>query len=357
MISFNQDYSDIKKQLGYVEENISSCQNVEEYMILLRDYLSLSYIYSLCTGEGDNNFINEEIKEFVSKGNPMYDRKASNMIHKAKKNFYQSYLHHKEFHHDILEASYYDMMDILSDFSKSSFYREIKGKNFSPFKEKPEEILVAFFQEEDVVLQDIFSDLQKQNHLYACNQLYPGRACCVQSYSASDFFLFFRENLGMIDQLSSIVHEIGHIRDYIDIKQRGELLFYDDQSLYTETLSVGYEQRFLQFLIENDIHKEEAISELYHFYKDYATYFSSFLNLFGKECGYDKNSDELYEDLSYSYGVLIGNSIMTSEDQKNQFLSFRQELFDSEKLMAIGLTPEVVSKNMVKTMKQYLKVM
>lgn len=388
MITLNDNYDDIRKQIDYIRTNLWRCKTKKEAMAYMESYNTLVMFYFLCTGI---NLLDKKIKK-----NKYMSEMVAEQSNAQYYKFHQNFLDHKLFHKEMITSSFFDMVDFLEEFEEGEEYLKL-FQSYHPYsidKKEQYEILTSFFQEEDIVLKDIFDSLKKQGHFYYLPPDYSineGNPLTLFNPAQNISNLFFSKPIHSIEDLQGLVHELGHVRDLIDIKTRistkAQQMYTMNKSIYTETLSTEYEQRFLSFLIENNIHKEEAIRAYYHHFNDYLSVmdntllltllpdqyhllavegrlsFNEVLMLVEGNEDICYNSTNLEEEdfpefsdcLDYSYGLLLSPILMNDKEVRDQFLNIRHDYFDERKLQAIGITPERAKKDTMKMLTKYLK--
>ena len=63
---------------------------------------------------------------------------------------------------------------------------------------------------------------------------------------------------------------------------------------------------------------------------------------------------EFDNSFNYAYGIMVANGVMHDEEIFNKFLNIRNGMFDKDKLVRTGITPEVVGKKLVKNMEWFI---
>ena len=155
-------------------------------------------------------------------------------------------------------------------------------------------------------------------------------------------------------QQEDFVHELGHVKCDMEIHKKNShrALEYTYRSLYQEVMPYYYEQKFLEFLVFNNICKQEALDVLFdNLDKCHDDVKKSKRLLNKKALPYKK----LFSTLSYSYGFLIANSLVFSPDMKRQFESIQYDDFSADTFFRIGFTPERLQNDLKKYTKQYFK--
>lgn len=381
MIKLNTNYQQLLRQIHHVEEKMLLCQSFEEARYYWDTYDSLITSYQLCTGKSfSSSSIMENMSLFQSES-PFFQK------------YHNNYLENKKFHHNMFSTSFFEMDDILDDYFESSEYLNLSEKEFVPLdssREEEKSILEAFLKETDMTLFDIYQDMQQKGHIYGLttSNILGNRPFTIFNSIENGCSIFLPNSCNSISFLEGLVHELGHAKDFLDVSSKVSKKAqynYFDKSIYPEVLSTKYEQEFLQFLIDNNIHKEEAQYELAAYFNTYLSFLDSALiyTILPDEYHFEaikkKVSDmEIYsftnnyldtaslegelsplndftESIEYSYGILLANSIMDSKGQEERFLINHHDYFDKNDLLENGLSSEVVAHNITTKVKTYLK--
>jgi len=384
MIELNRDYSGLIEQLEYIKNHILDCKTPNESAVYKSTYNSLLLAYFECTGK---KYSDRKINQ-----NQYVSREGSKREKELLRKFHENYLQNKEFHRDFFVSATYDILDLTDEYLESDEYLKLYESYHPWLKEKRNDdldILNQFLKERDIVLKEIFEDMQKQKQIYyyPSNGLNSGRPAAILNPVENKTSIFIPYSKNNISFLSGIIHELGHVRDFYNIKTRVSKKaqqMYGLKSIYIEVLSTAYQLDFLEFLINNDIKKQEAQMNLVSCYNEY-------LSFLDDACCYTCLPDQYhmdavkqvlsekdivriinpsydqYESLSdrklnnfgecmyYSYGLLIANTISANKEICDQFLNIRHDSFDEKTLTATGITQEVAREYTLIKMNQNLK--
>ncbi len=383
MIKLNTNYQQLLNQIHHVEEKMLLCKSFEEARYYRDTYDSLIASYQVCTGK---RFISSLLMENMS----LFQSESPFF-----KEYHSNYLENKEFHHKMFSASFFEMDDILDDYFESGEYLNLSEKEFVPldsFKGEGKNILEAFLKETDMTLFNIYQDMQQNGDIYGITTSnilgFEERPFTIFNSVENCCSIFLPNPCDSISFLEGLVHELGHVKDLLDVdlKVSKEAQYnYFDKSIYPEVLSTKYEQEFLQFLIDNNIHKEEAQYELAAYFSIYLSFLDSALiyTLLPDEYHFEvikgKFGDrEIYsfinnyldiasleeelpplnsfmKSIEYSYGILLANGIMDSKEQEEKFLIHHHDYFDRNDLLDNGLSAEMVAHTITSKIKTYLK--
>ena len=186
--------------------------------------------------------------------------------------------------------------------------------------------------------------------------------------------------------MASLIHEMGHVHDYLDVTStfsNNGIVDYSVNSIFVETLSCYYNQLFLEYLLKNGIREEEVIFSFKEFFTSLFSYLESGLlltllseNEYRKVCDGNVMKEVVVKSLlekkiieegeysfsslssmmsgidenRYSYGILISNMIINGEISLDDFMSIRGKDFNKESLESIGFSASKATKSLVRTM-------
>lgn len=372
----NTDYSDLKRQIIELAEGLKHSPDKDDFYRKYMIFIALNYVYSL--KRRSNVFLSGENEEF---GINCYDESCL----KAKSDF----LKNKLYHRDVLAASFDGGSDMMVRIALSKYFRSLGRKHFPRIKDgERREILETFFKESFPEGRDILEELLEEGHLYRFDSIaamgVPAFTIFNTDENIGNVFLYNKPR--SVATLASLIHEMGHVHDYLEATStfsKNEMLDYSVNSIFVETLSCYYNQLFLEYLLKNGIREEEALFSFKEFFTSLFSYLESGLLLtlissdeYRKVCDdtvmkeavvkslLDKKVIEegefSFSSLSsimsgidenrYSYGILISNMIINGEISLDDFMSIRGKDFNKESLEGIGFDASKARKSLVKTM-------
>lgn len=372
----NIDYSDLKRQIIELAESLKHTPDKDDFYRKYMTFGALNYVYSL--RKRSNVFLSEEIEEF---GIKCYDEGCL----KAKDDFLSNKLYHRE----VLGKSFDENSEVMVEIALSKYFRSLRRKHFSRIKDGERcEILESFFKDSFPEGRDILEKLLEDGHLYRFDSIaamgVPAFTIFNTEEKLANVFLYNKPR--SVATLASLIHEMGHVHDYLDVTStfsNTEIIDYSVNSIFVETLSCYYNQLFLEYLLKNGIREEETIFSFKEFFTSLFSYLESGLlltllseNEYRKVCDgnvlkevvvkslLDKKVIEegeySFSSLSsmmsgidenrYSYGILISNMIINGEISLNDFMSIRGKKFNKENLEGIGFDADKAKKSLIKTM-------
>lgn len=263
----------VRKELEQLKNEIYHQNNLSSKYGIVSTLYSLNY---MC-----NNLLEESGIDF----NSFYRNKSYIEQYRIKENkisnkFMENFINNKDIHSLLCENLY--------PYDKELYYTDLDvydSKNFKEYNENEiYEILVDFFSKnKDKIGLETFKRLIADKKIYK------------KEFDTSEFsgVTFFNTNTGSshvlvdysiddIGMMISLVHEIGHVVDYDQIKiyhNKKLLDYYFSKSIFNETVSGFYEKKFMDFLIEENIAFSLSSSYLQSFYLDMFKEIS-YINLF-----------------------------------------------------------------------------
>ena len=375
MIHLNTDYQVLKKEMLSLQDEIYHQISSTTYFSYVQQYRTFLFLLSLC----DTDFSTQKIPRNIT---IMGEEKSNQLLKKYHKNF----LENKSFHLSMLFSFYFDMQDMLADFYESSYYQHLISNYYPLINTKAGEdvdLLVQFFNEEDVELRDIFLDLLKKDRFYQLSPDIDEMGITLFSTLKNTCHVFIRLRKPTVDYLGTFAHELGHVNDFFDCQRRLSPQQQDTYCLkspYIEVLSTMYQQKFYDFLLGNDIRKDEALLATMDYFYNYmrcvedAILFSllpdqfhydalnkpymksDFFRLIDQKPSFSKEDyvPSFYSSLCYSYGMILANHMIENKKLQNQFSDCRAGYFDAQKLVGIGITPDTTNQKILKHFRQYI---
>lgn len=330
MITLNEDYSDFERQAKNLAEKLMSGVNsleVFDYVLTFDEFLSYS------ENKIEDVTQNEVLDSFFWEVSSRYSANFET-------NFKENLLYHQPFL-NTLDGTIKDLIRYVE--RKFRYLRYDEYLDFSGNKDL--QLLNAFFREEEPILKDIFDDMQKHKRIYYEKE--ESDPFCIYNYYEDIPSIFLhprRKYTRTLEDLSDLVHELGHVKTGMEINEQDpeKALRHGGESLYQEVMSYYYEYKFLEFLIGNDIQTAEAkdvIAENLYALK------GSFHNckVFRKK---HINYDNLFENIQYCYGPVLAYYLVDHPNLLESFSKIQYDPFHHEQLENIGFTPQVASSIM-----------
>ena len=310
----------IEKELENIIDKINNCNEIDDAIILIASYELLQEIYK--------SYTNQEYNEKELNYDESLFDKATNIYNSIYKKRDINYIKNKKYFLDfssltlsiILDDIYYLEQPVYEKLDEDNIYKIIS--DYYKYKNDTEGL-------------EIFNSLIKNrrihNYNYNDDSVF---ASTIYNYSElKPHVLLFNNNMTTI-VLPSLIHEIEHIKDFDNLIENKSLLDsinYQLISIYPEVLALKKELDFIEYLYDNNIHKEEAKAMLDKFYIDIFMYLNQLviLSLLDEEY----LNDNKYMDLTKE--ELINNIKKKNIDIDPTSINMNYDI-DDELLYGIG---------------------
>jgi len=339
MITLNKDYSELKSQIAYTKNYLNTCFNSLE----VYDYMELYKSLKDATRKVELPFMWDFPREQweIYKTEEQRDKYLKKECFSKEELFLKEYL--QTTHHAIGE-----LLDEIEDFRD-----DIDGKEIHTFGvdcEEPEELLYEFLKEEDKALKEIYEDMKQYKRIYYNKVNLDAHAIYNNLKKIPSIFIPIKSF--DIEDVAILIHELGHILDNTELCNHSMIKshLYPSCSIYQEVPSYYYEQKFLEFLIENGKYQIDAQNVLLDNLELLEENIKRDIKTISKKV---YNSDNLFDSIQYSIGQVIA-PMLDKEITKSQFSSFQCDYFNHNKLEELGLTAKNTSNCYIKKMKNMI---
>lgn len=389
MILLNTDYEDLYRQLKDIENSFLDCTNPNTSAVYYGTYQTLAQFYVFATGENPwNSRINHNKYVLYS---------GSQRLNSLGKKRVEEFIQKQKEHLSFVSSTFFDFSDFFNDFVDSlDYYNIYTTREFEISEAEGREILYSFFEKYNPKMRDLFDSFLDRDKFYMIpdSNLYSYQdGCTFYNPVENDCDVFLQPKIRSLRLLSLIIHELSHVDDafsYAHQTSPVNVSLYHMRSPFCEVPSYYYQLSFYDFLIKNNIYKENAVVEvvtemnnaiqsmdnllllsLYPSKKlrkqsaflSKREVFDSVLESQGKDCPieFDENfasgcdgmevSNEMIsldDALQYSYGPLLGLAMLGDDELYRKFSMIRDSYFDSQKLSSIGLGEEEVLEKVMK---------
>ena len=383
MIKLNYNYSNICTKIEELENHFLDCKkplDSEAYVLTYETLLE---------------FLMNENEDYLPKVN-LYKNRFLRFSSNEKNNLIQKKITedliiNKENHSRLILDFIDEINEIISDYI-STYYIDVEKNGFSHICSKEqEEILEDYFKSEGRELHDLFFEYRENNDIYKMpnylRDLTKSLGATIYNPLDNKSIVFLDDNENKIGELSTIIHEFGHVLDfytYSKTHSNSMTSLYFQMSPYTEINSTYQEYKFCEYLLNNNIYKNDTKSFLLDSAVSYLQNLS-FLAPIGfidskllrkhkgilsreeifdsvrQETGvtldvstFDKSID-MKSALEYSYGMMIAFSMLDDQSLYDKVQMIRGPYFDKGKLDNIGLNDDRMSKIMVKKIENYFE--
>ena len=383
MIKLNDNYRSIYTKIEELESHFLDCKKpldseayVKIYETLLMIYMGLDKEYSPNTKLYKNKFVHFSS---VDKDNSIQKKSMEELIN------------NKDNHSKLILDFIDDINEIVNEYlTLHNDELDSKGLSYISPKEQ-EEILEAYFDSEGMELKDLFVECQRNGSIYKMPDSFLNMimsiGATIYNPLGNEKLVFLAETENKIGELSTIVHEFGHVLDlstYSSTHSNSMTSLYFQTSPYIEVNSTYQEYKFYEYLLKNNIYKDDTKAFLADNVVSYLENLSvlapvGFIDskLLRKHKGVLSRKEitdsvrqetgvsldmslcdnfiDIKSALEYSYGMMIAFSMLDDKTLYDKFQMIRGPYFDKGKLDSIGLDDDKISKVMVKKMTNYFK--
>lgn len=383
MIKLNDNYRSIYTRIEELESHFLDCKKpldseayVKMYETLLMIYMGLDKEYSPNPRLYKNKFVHFSS---VDKDNSIQKKSMEELIN------------NKDRHSKLILDFIDDINEIVNEYL-ILYNDELDSKGLSYISPKEqEEILEAYFNSEGMELKDLFVECQRNGSIYKMPDSFLNMimsiGATIYNPLGNEKLVFLAETENKIGEISTIVHEFGHVLDlstYSSTHSNSMTSLYFQTSPYIEVNSTYQEYKFYEYLLKNNIYKDDTKAFLADSVVSYLENLSvlapvGFIDskLLRKHKGVLSRKEitdsvrqetgvsldmslcdnfiDIKSALEYSYGMMIAFSMLDDKTLYDKFQMIRDPYFDKGKLDSIGLDDDKISKVMVKKMTNYFK--
>lgn len=361
------DVKRLEQQINLLIEQFRSCRTTSKTRIILSSIGGLLELYE--------EIMKEELKKIseIEAINPYYYQKYVEYNNQKRNLFMREFIKNREIHYQFI-------LEIINKFNFLDYESEYIKPRYYP-KSELEGIFKSFSIKNNPNLYSIYDSFKNDNRIYISDQ----HSCCAQTtydwYNSLAFILIgFSDKT--IENLVSLVHELGHIEDELDLSD-SKKIDYRDKSIFTEVHSLYREKQLYDFLLTSGLYVEEIKSEVlfephallellmnilifckiprnylnskdfkYQWVEDGLSEVKDGLDIFlnNYEC------IDLYDSLIYSYGEILSTYFL---DNGDKYMTFRENRYDSyspKMLSSLDITSDDIVKSLYKRYDKYMKV-
>lgn len=385
MFKLNTDSRELKRQIEYIENHFLDCTDATTCAVYYAAYRNLVQLYMEVT---EKPFYHASVNK-----NKYVEVAGREKIHSIKKRKRENFIDNQHYHLEMFCSSYFQVFDVLEEFMDTDYYDMSASQAPPEISEKEGlDILRSFFADVAPSVAPLFEEAYEKRQLYkfpSSPEFLGKEGCVVYNPIENISNMYFNSHSRSLPFLGTVVHELGHVKDYVDYSQRNSPIqagIYSYQTSYAEVLSNYYQYKFYDYLLDNDIYTDSVMRGLFNELLSFCEVADDMLLLAelpseaisnwkfsqnkqdifqliiesqenSKMKFYDDISDNHLVDLDttiqYSYGPLLAVAMLDDEALYHNYLGNRRGYFDGEKLSSIGLTPDVTGKKMVKKCENY----
>lgn len=294
-----------------------------------------------------SNIISSYYKYLLSENDKkILEKELENVLLYDQSNFYDTLFYDANTHIEISDkviSTYHE-----AEFD-SHFYKPKKKLN----KKESDEIIREILSDMDSDIYELYKDLENKKRIVV--KPLKEEAVCINGFNLDDDYIVINSNIHfMIEFILTKNHEIGHIYEISLMKDLSQKQKWDRYKYnYSEVVSRFFERVSMDYMINNDIYKNETENFLfsryadllcdflfldkiiYHIKNDMCTY-NNENYLFTKKIDYEEIEDRFIFDVSsygsyrkftnYGYGSLLGEYFFSvyKENKKEGLKSLKE---------------------------------
>ena len=229
--------NDIEK-LKYLAEHASSKSKKREYVIVLETLLALK----------------DEIENTKTEYSP--SNISQYFIDKSHLN------NQKQLVNKYSQKEYKDFINMICKNCQSNtklYYEELYCKNYIKFKDV-KDIILDFFNTFDNKLYPLVKEMLTNDHLLIVNDhLTSGEGYSILNPFSNNCYIFtVIDNKFKLDNISCLVHELGHIISFQNFKSNPNAYKQSISNSFIEVPAFSFEFLFLDFLLKNNLYTKEV---------------------------------------------------------------------------------------------------
>lgn len=385
MIDLNTDYQELKRQCSYIENHFLDCKNANMSALYYSTYRDLAQFYMIATGDNPCRTAVNKNKYVKYTG-----RDRLNSFYKKKR---ENFIANRKNHFNMFSSSSFSIVDILEDFMETDYYHTIVSKADLVISDAlGQDILDSFLTECDPHMRNLLDEVKEEKRMFVLPPIVDfidkdGCVCYNPIEDISNIFVSPRKS--SLRLLSTIVHELGHVKDLADYTQRYSSLqagLYYYQTVYAEVLSTYYQYQFYDYLLKNDLYTDSVMREVFEElmlaadFNDHMILLSmlpdgairewkyaqekqtivntimdsSEIPIISLDCSADDHRLVDFNDtLQYGYGSLLSLAMLADSKLYDSFLANRTGYFDMQKLASSGFSIEDTSEKVLKKCENY----
>lgn len=340
MMLFTDYASNIKKDLRDGSNRLRVSKNLDEIMDLMSFFQTFHDLSFVLDSES-----RELVFSLLEQRNTFYKHLAI----KKYNAFYSKNLQNLENHSFLIQRIIEQIQNRFSSLG-SSLESDATKEQFTD--DEMYSFLVSYFQQYDLTALAIFQNLLQSQRII--NVSYPEDDClstlgCTLGSSSLKKYYIFLENHHDFRTMEELVHEIGHVKDYIQNDQ-----FYLPND-FVELRAKYDQKKFLTFCMQKKEYYREALSAYYSNYY-FLSYEADQLSSFSLEGHQQEGLYYLHSILGDLFSDLLLSSSFSSFYHIKSYLSSKQNsYFCGGDLLQLGCSPESLVKKAEEQFQKYIK--
>lgn len=340
MIKLNNDYSYICDSLNKSKEKMAELEEQDDKIAVAVCKNSYNYIASAVDASDDIYKFSLEENKFLGYIGIKGSEKALEALSDHKK----------------LVANF--LINSGYEFSKRQFIdNESIFRRINISKKEELEIIRDYLKTTNKEFESLFDKFYENDRFFdISDSLYTTLSACgaaIYNPLLDDSLIFLTKSNDPILDMATVMHELGHVYDWQTYRKDNSSIstsIYNCISSYAEVNSTYQQYRFYEYLLNNNIHKEATLESVK---ANLDNYFQNFLAISYFQKGNNYLIRNLLTDIRYSYGLMIGLSMLEDKNKYDKFQELRQIEFNKERLDDAGFSNHELSKVMIKKYNEY----
>ena len=257
---FTSDYAEIKRQIRFADEKISTCRSKKDYVKYFENYFMLCGIYKNITGLSILDMNHPKKRRMMD----YYNKFRNGVINQ----FYDEVYDSRDFSFQLFGKVYSATIGSYVDFL-NSYDGNLDGSYEDKICEEEALIIIRdFFNKEFPEREELINKYFESGNFFdvsSCHSFKNLEGTVYYNSLENIGNAFFKKSLTSVSGMSTFVHEMGHLFDCADLECIDSKLLLSVCGHYrvdSEFVSYYVQFKFLEYLIENDILKRDAIDDL-----------------------------------------------------------------------------------------------
>lgn len=239
---FSGDIERVKREIIFLKNRYKNDKNIQ----LLTNIDDLVDFYEEITEEKYPNLYLDRL--LMKKCDKAYNEKINHNINNFIKN--------KKFHQNISREMLSTMDDDLED-----FYEE-KEENTKISLKDMHDIVVAFLL--TMGKENLLSEAIEQKRIFKMGNKEEPIGITIYNSILDSYYISVNKEFNDTVQMVTLIHELGHVFDLKNLMKKDINNYIT--SIYSEVISLMYEKKFLNFLVNNKINLGDVSSMVCDYY-------------------------------------------------------------------------------------------
>lgn len=260
------DLKELENEAKLLMNQLCRNHNLAEAVATVSSLDILSGLYYDVTG-----CVNKKLEKY-KKNSHLYHQAIEKQKIQANQ-FIENFITNKKFHHLVIN-------DLLYEVNQKIDYLESVESGVILSNQEMYDIMREFLEKKNM---DRYLDDVVKNHrmFYGDSSRFYAGYMAYNEVSEIPHILIDKD-MSSIEFMTTVVHEVGHIKDYSELSHLSSFKKMNDysmNSIYTEVMSKQNEKEFLDFLIKNRIASKDVCCMIEDYYLDITSHLGDLLIL------------------------------------------------------------------------------